>query len=309
MLFDILLLLVGFVLLTKGADYFVDGASALAHKLHVPTIVIGLTVVAIGTSAPEAFISIISALHNSNAIAIGNVIGSNIANILLILGVTSIICVLNVRKNTLRYEMPFVAFITILLCWIGMKYNEISRTSALALLGLFILFLVYLYVISLTKKTQNIKIQNITGLKIATYTIGGLIALIVGSNLTVDSAVNTARYLGVSERVIGLTIIAFGTSVPELVTCIIAALKKQSDIAIGNIIGSNIFNILFVLGIAGTISPIPFDSAFIFDGIFALVAIILLMLFTYKNLRLGRFGGISFLIIYAIYLAFLIIGK
>jgi cation:H+ antiporter len=309
MLLDVLLLIIGFVLLTRGADYFVDGSSALAGKLRIPPIIIGLTVVAMGTSAPEAFISIISAIHNSNSIAIGNVIGSNIANIFLILGITSIIYPLTVQKNTLTYEMPFVAFITILLCWMGMKFGMISRGCAIVLLGLFIMFLMYLYIMSKKNKDQDIEIKQISGLKISLYVFGGLIALVLGSNLTVDSAVNIARYVGVSERVIGLTIIAFGTSVPELVTCVIAALKKQSDIAIGNIIGSNIFNILFVLGIAGVILPIPFNSAFMFDGFLALMAIIMLMLFTCKNRRLGRFGGIIFVIIYALYIAFLVIGK
>ena len=309
MLFSIILLIVGFILLTKGADYFVDGASALAVKLRIPAIVIGLTVVAMGTSAPEAFISIMSALRGSNAIAIGNVIGSNIANIFLILGITAIIYVLKVQKNTLKYEMPFVAFITVLLCWMGIKYGMITRGCALVLLMLFVMFLVYLYIIAKKNKNQDVEIQQIIGKKVALYIIGGLIALIIGGHLTVDSAVDIARRIGVSERIIGLTVIAFGTSVPELITCVVAALKKQSDIAIGNIIGSNIFNILFVLGLSGMISPVPFDSVFIFDGALALLAVVMLILFTYQNKRLGRFGGIVFVIMYAIYVASLVIGK
>ena len=309
MLFSIILLIVGFVLLTKGADYFVDGSSALAVKLHIPEIVIGLTIVAMGTSAPEAFISIMSAIRGSDAIAIGNVIGSNIANIFLILGITSIIYVLKVQNNTLKYEMPFVAFITVLLCWMGLKYGMITRGCALTFLGLFVLFLGYLYIIAKKNKTQNIEIKQISGKSIALYIIGGLIALIIGGHLTVDSAVDIARRIGVSERIIGLTVIAFGTSVPELVTCVVAALKKQSDIAIGNIIGSNIFNILFVLGLSGLISPIPFDAVFIVDGALALLAVIMLILFTGRNKRLGRFAGIIFVIMYAIYVASLVIGK
>lgn len=309
MILSVLLLIVGFVLLTRGADYFVDGASGLANKLRIPPIVIGLTVVAMGTSAPEAFISITSAIQDSNAIAIGNVIGSNIANVFLILGITSIIYGLSIQKNTLRYEIPFVAFITVLLCWMGITYGMVSRGCAFGLLGLFVVFLVYLYVLSRNDKNNDIEIKQISTPKIAVYIIGGLAALVIGSHLTVDSAVNIARYLGVSERVIGLTIIAFGTSVPELVTCIVAALKKQSDLAIGNIIGSNIFNILFVLGTAGAISPIPFDMEFVFDDIFALFAVVMLLFFTHRNKKLGRVAGISFLIFYAIYLAFLIFGK
>lgn len=309
MLFSIILLIVGFVLLTKGADYFVDGSSALAVKLYIPEIVIGLTIVAMGTSAPEAFISIMSAIRGSDAIAIGNVIGSNIANIFLILGITSIIYVLKVQNNTLKYEMPFVAFITVLLCWMGLKYGMITRGCALAFLGLFVLFLGYLYIIAKKNKNQDVEIQQISGKKIALYIIGGLIALIIGGHLTVDSAVDITRRIGVSERIIGLTVIAFGTSVPELVTCVVAALKKQSDIAIGNIIGSNIFNILFVLGLSGLISPIPFDAVFIVDGALALLAVIMLILFTGRNKRLGRFAGIIFVIMYAVYVASLVIGK
>ena len=306
MILSILLLIVGFVLLTRGADFFVDGASALAQKLHIPAIVIGLTVVAMGTSAPEASISIMSALKHSDSIAIGNVIGSNIANILLILGVTSAIYPLSVQKNTLFFEMPFVGFITLLLCWMGAKYGLISQSGAWLLLGLFVLFLLYLYRLAKQTPTQDLEIKQMGGLKIFIYLVLGMAMLVYGSNLTVNSAIDIARALGVSERVIGLTIIAFGTSVPELVTCVVAALKKQSDLAIGNIIGSNIFNILFVLGIAGVISPIPFKQAFLFDGAFAMLAVILLMLFSYKNLKLGRFAGVIFLIMYALYLMLLV---
>jgi len=297
------------VLLTRGADYFVDGASALADRFHIPPIVIGLTVVAMGTSAPEAFISITSAAQGSNAIAIGNVIGSNIANIFLILGITSIIYNLSIQQNTMKYEIPFVAFITVLLCWMGLTYGMVSRGCAIGLLVFFVLFLVYLYIISKKDKKTDVDIKKISGTKIVLYIIGGLAALVLGSDLTVDSATQIARYLGVSERIIGLTIVAFGTSVPELVTCVVAALKKQSDIAIGNIIGSNIFNILFVLGIAGIISPIPFDNIFIFDDIFALFAVVMLLFFTYKTKKLGRIAGIFFVLCYAIYLVILISDK
>ena len=296
MILSILLLIIGFVLLTRGADFFVDGASSLAHKLKIPAIVIGLTVVAMGTSAPEASISIMSALKHSDSIAIGNVIGSNIANIFLILGITAAIYPLTVQKNTLFFEMPFVGFITLLLCWMGARFGVISQSGAWVLLGLFVLFLMYLYVIAKKTPNQDLEIKPMGGLKILLYLIGGMAMLVYGSNLTVNSAIDIARAVGVSERVIGLTIIAFGTSVPELVTCVVAAIKKQSDLAIGNIIGSNIFNILFVLGIAGAISPIPFKQAFLFDGAFAMLAVILLMIFSYKNKRLGRIAGIIFLI-------------
>ena len=306
MLINILLLVIGFVLLIKGADYFVDGASALAERLKIPAIIIGLTVVAMGTSAPEAAVSISSALAGSNAIAIGNVLGSNIANIFLILGLTAIITTLTVQKNTVRFEMPFMIFITLLLCAIGWKYGMISRMGAGVLLGIFMLFLGYLFVIARGNTNTDTQIKQISPIKIALFIIFGMIALIFGSKITVLAAVDIAQYIGISERVIGLTVVAFGTSLPELVTSIIAARKGESDIAIGNIVGSNIFNILFVLGVAGVILPIPFNSEFLFDGVFAILAAVLLLVFTYKNKKLGRIAGIIFIAIYAIYLGLLL---
>lgn len=296
-------MIAGFILLVRGADYFVDGSVALAQKLRIPAIVIGLTVVAMGTSAPEAAISIMSAIKDSDAIVVGNVIGSNIVNILLILGITVLISNLPIKKNTMLYEIPFVGFITLLLCGMGLMFGNISRLSAFILLGLFVLFLGYLYIVSKYEKTPEIEAKQIGSLKTALYLIGGLALLIIGSDLTVDSAIKLARIFGVSERIIGITIVAFGTSVPELVTCIVSAIKKQTDIAVGNIIGSNIFNILFVLGITGAISPILFKSEFLFDGAFALLAVAMLMLFGYKDMILKRWAGICFLGIYATYLA------
>lgn len=309
MLIDLLLLVIGFVLLIKGADYFVDGASSLATRMCIPPIIIGLTVVAMGTSAPEAAVSISSAMHGSNAIAIGNVIGSNIANIFLILGVTAMITTLTVQKNTVRYEIPFVGLITLLLCWMGMSYGVISRAGAGVLLGLFAAFLIYLYIISRETECDIDAPKSLGKIKIALYIILGLVALVWGSNITVESAVSIARYIGVSERVIGLTIIAIGTSLPELVTSVIAARKGQSDIAIGNIVGSNIFNILFVLGIAGLILPIPFNPAFLFDGAIAILAVALLLMFICRGKCLTRVPGILFVVIYIAYLAWLILDK
>ena len=307
MLLNLLLLVVGFVLLIKGADYLVDGASALARRMCIPPIIIGLTIVAMGTSAPEAAVSISSALHGSNAIAIGNVIGSNIANILLILGVTTLIRQLQVQKNTVRFEMPFVVFITALLCVMGWRYGMISRMGAGILLGLFGVFLGYLYVISKHNECPIDETKPMSPAKSIIYIVLGLCALVWGSNITVSAACEIARYIGISERVIGLTIIAIGTSLPELVTSVIAAKKGEADIAIGNIVGSNIFNILFVLGIAGLILPIPFDTAFMFDGIVATLAAVLLWAFTAQKLHLGRVPGIIFIAMYVAYLGYLII--
>ena len=308
MLLSIILLIIGFVLLVRGADTFVDGATAIARRWHIPEIVIGLTIVAMGTSAPEAAVSITSAFQGANGVAIGNVFGSNIANILLILGVTSAICALTVVKNTVRYEIPFVGFITLLLMWMGWRYGMISHGGAAVLCGLFLAFLAYLFVMSKGTPSDDLPpAKQMSIAKILLYIIGGIIALVFGSNLTVNSAVDIAHALNVSDRIIGLTIVAFGTSLPELVTCIIAALKKESDIAIGNIVGSNIFNILFVLGIAGLIHTIPFDRAFLIDGAFAMLAVILLFAAVARTGKLSRAMGVFFVLLYIAYIGYTVI--
>ncbi|MFQ6703101.1 MAG: calcium/sodium antiporter [Alphaproteobacteria bacterium] len=306
MLIDLLLLVLGFVLMVRGADYFVDGASGLATRLCIPPIIIGLTIVAMGTSAPEAAVSITSAAHGSNAIAIGNVIGSNIANILLILGLSAIIAPLVVQKNTGRFEIPFTAAITGLLFFMGAHYGFISHAGAWLLLGLFVLFLGYLYVLSRRNTADACEIKQISYTRITLYVIFGMLALVFGSNIAVDAATSIAEYIGISERVIGLTIIAIGTSLPELVTSIIAARKGESDLAIGNIVGSNIFNILFVLGLSGIILPIPFNPAFVFDCWIAILAVVMLMLATCRTGRMGRVWGIIFFVTYLGYLICLI---
>ena len=198
-------------------------------------------------------------------------------------------------------------FITLLLCGIGWEHSMISRIGAGLLLGLFVLFLGYLFVIARGNTDTDTRIKQISKTKIALFIIFGMVALIFGSKITVLSAVDIAQYIGISERVIGLTVVAFGTSLPELVTSIIAACKGESDIAIGNIVGSNIFNILFVLGIAGLILPIPFNAEFLFDGAFAILAAVLLLIFTYRHKKLGKIAGITFIIIYAVYLGMLLV--
>ncbi len=307
MLLDLLLLVFGFVLMIRGADYFVDGASALARRLCVPPIIIGLTIVAMGTSAPEAAVSITSAIHGSNGIAIGNVLGSNIANILLILGMTAIIRPLTVQKNTLRYEIPFMGAITALLYFMGVRYGVISHGGAWLLLGLFCMFLGYLYVISRCDNSSTCDIRPMGAAKIAMAIILGLLALVLGSNLTVTSATGIAHYIGISERIIGLTIVAFGTSLPELVTSIIAARKGESDIAVGNIVGSNVFNILLVLGLSGVILPIPFVPDFIPDCIWAIATVAMLFVFTFRKHILTRSAGIILTAMYVIYVINLIV--
>ncbi len=306
MIISIILLIVGFFLLSKGADVLVDGASALARKFNVPEIVIGLTIVACGTSAPEAAVSISSVINGASGVGVGNILGSNIANILLILGVSAMISNLYIQKNTIWYEIPFVAFISVLLMFIGWRYGTISCSSAIVLCVLFLLFLFYLFMVSKKQKDDTPAIENMSNLKMILFIILGIIALVFGAKITVNSAIAIANALSVPERIIGLTVVAFGTSLPELVTCIVAAIKKHSDIAIGNIVGSNIFNILFVLGITGLIQPIPFEHAFIIDSVWGIMATILLWIFVVNDKKLTKPKGFVFLVLYALYVVSLI---
>ena len=307
MLLNIFLFILGFVLLTRGADVFVDGAVAISRRMHIPEIVIGLTVVAMGTSAPEAAVSILGNLHGASGISIGNIIGSNIANILLILGVAACISTLKLARNTVRYEIPFVAFITCVLGLLGAHYGQINYIGAAILLGLFAAFFVYLFK---TTESDNgpAHDERVSGFHIVIIIAAGLAALVWGGSMIIDSATTIAQYVGVPQRIIGLTIVAFGTSLPELATCVSAAIKRKSDLVVGNIIGSNIFNILFVLGIAGLVGPIPFDSKFIGDTMIAIAVAVLLWLLSLRNNKLGRFAGILFVALYAVYIAYLVIA-
>ncbi len=312
LILNILLLIVGFVLLIKGADFFVDGASGIADRFGIPQIVIGLTIVALGTSAPEAAVSITAGFQGSTGIAIGNVLGSNILNILIILGITSCITPLTVQKNTLKFEIPFVIFITAVLVALGAFLGELGLVSGLVLIALFVLFFVYLVRTSKNgnnggEEGEEPKKKKPVWLLIL-MTIGGLVAIVFGSDFTVDGATVIAKTFGMSDRLIGLTIVALGTSLPELVTSIIAGRKGNSDIAVGNIVGSNIFNILFVLGVTALICPIPYESKFIIDGIIAVAAVVLLLLCIAfdKERKIRRWGGITMLVCYAGYFAYLI---
>ena len=284
-LINLVLLVVGFVLLIKGADYFVEGASKIADKLGIPQLVIGLTIVAFGTSAPEAAISISSAIKGNTGIAIGNIIGSNIMNILLILGITSCITVLKVAKSTVYYEIPFVIFITTVLVVIGGTQGKLGFISGIILWALFILFFVYLIKMAKSGKSDGIVEEGEaydgkkdSMIKLIFITLAGMAAIVIGSDLTVDGATEIAKILGISDRIIGLTIVAFGTSLPELITSVTAGIKGKADIAIGNIVGSNIFNILFVLGTTSLIKSVPYSTNFVIDGIVAIAAAVLLFL-------------------------------
>lgn len=309
---NILLLIAGFALLIKGADFFVDGASGIADKFGIPQIIIGLTIVAFGTSAPEAAVSITAAFNQNTGVAIGNVIGSNILNILIILGVTSCIIPLTVQKNTLKYEIPFVIFITVLLVVMGGLLGELGLIAGIILLAVFAVFFVYLIRTSKNgggEESEEPKKKKPVWLLIL-MTLLGLVGIVLGSDFTVDGATVIAKTFGMSDRLIGLTIVALGTSLPELVTSIVAGKKGNSDIAVGNIVGSNIFNILFVLGLTAVICPIPYEPKFVIDGIIAIAAAILLLLCIIfdKEKKIRRWGGITMLVCYAGYFVYLIMG-
>ena len=305
-------LIVGFAMLIKGADLFVEGASKIAAKFKIPQIVIGLTIVAMGTSAPEAAISISAAFQDAAAISIGNVVGSNIMNILLILGVSAVITNLKIKPNTLKFEIPFVVLITAVLLLLGWIGGGLDKIDGVIMLVLFAAFLGYLY-----KKGDDSSADEVPQLTekdkipvLILITLIGLVSIVLGSDLTVASAKSIAQVIGVDDRTISLTVVAFGTSLPELITCIAASLKKKSDIAIGNIIGSNIFNILFVVGLASICSPsvLTFGEAFIIDTIVAIATAVLLGLLVLRKKELTKAGGIIMLVAYAGYFAYLFIN-
>lgn len=307
---DVLKVVIGFALLLKGADFFVDGAAAMALKLGIPQIVIGLTIVAFGTSAPEAAVSISAGLKGNNGISIGNVVGSNIMNVLIILGVTALITTLSVKKSTVWVDMPFMIGGTILLLLWGVLGKELTRLTGIVLLALLVAYLVYLFIYARRHQDEEEgDIKNVKAWLIPIFILGGMAAIIFGSNIAVDGASAIASRMGVSDRIIGLTIVALGTSLPELMTSVTAARKGNADIAIGNIVGSNIFNIFFILGITSTIINLPFISDtvnFTIDAIIALVAAVLLWLFTFNIKELRRWNGIIFLIVYIGYFIYLV---
>lgn len=308
-LFNLGFIVAGFFLLIKGADMFVDGASKIATKFNIPQLIIGLTIVALGTSLPEAAVSIKGAMSGNAGISVGNVVGSNILNILLILGVSSCIAALAIKKNTFRIEIPFVIFVTVLLLALGMLGGELSRVDGVVLLIFLVVFMIYLIISAKNGEAdeETVLTEKDTMLKLILFVIIGAVCIVIGSNVTVDAASYVAKQFKMSDRLIGLTIVAFGTSLPELVTSATAAKRGKVDIAIGNIVGSNIFNILFVVGMAAVISskPVAFEPAFIKDSIVAIAAAVLLFLCVIKNKKLTRAGGLIMLVCYALYFAYI----
>lgn len=306
MMLHVLLLTVGFVFLVKGADWFVEGAAGIAKKLGIPQLVIGLTIVAMGTSMPEAAVSITSALSGSAGISIGNVVGSNILNILIILGITAVLTNVRIQKTTFRYEIPFMIGITIILMAFGITGNQITFLEGILFWLLFLIFLGYLFVISKKGSVQDEEeIKELPLWKGVLGIIIGGILVVKGSDFAVEGATEIARYFGMSERFIGLTIVAFGTSLPELVTSVTAARRGNADIAIGNIVGSNIFNILFVIGTTALICNVPFDQKFVTDTIVAIFSGVLLWAGTIRYKELRKNCGIVMLLCYAGYFIYL----
>ena len=305
-LLQLLLLAVGFVMLVKGADAFVEGAAGIAEKFGIPQLVIGLTIVAMGTSAPEAAVSITAALKGNAAITIGNVVGSNILNVLVILGITSVIVSVAVARSTVRIEIPYMLVITLLLLILGFSGNEIVFWEGVILWAAFLLYLGYLFYMAKKNRQVEEETEKKPLWKLLLYTVLGLVFVVWGSDVTVDAATEIAKAVGMSERFIGLTIVALGTSLPELFTSVSAALKGKADIAIGNIVGSNIFNILFVVGTTALITPVVFESGFVIDTLIAGGAGLLLWLCICREQKLKRMGGVMMLVGYAAYFCYLI---
>ena len=303
---SILLLIAGFVMLVKGADWFVDGSASLASRLGIPQLVIGLTIVAMGTSLPEAAVSITAAIKGNAGISIGNVLGSNILNILIILGVTAVIVPVAVQKSTLLYEIPFMLVITGVLLVMGVTGQMVTHVEGVILWGFFVAYLVYLYFLSKQSKDEEPeeKKEMPVWKCLLLIVIGGVL-IVLGSDFAVKGASELARMFGISERFIGLTIVALGTSLPELVTSVTAARKGNADIAIGNIVGSNIFNILFVLGTSALICNIPYAVSFRVDAVIGILAGVLLWLLGIRKKELRRGGGIALLAAYAVYFVYL----
>lgn len=303
----------GFVLLIKGADYFVDGASSVAKMLKVPSLIIGMTIVAMGTSLPETAVSVSASITQSNGLAIGNAIGSNIFNLMVVCGLCVLFVPLDIDKGTLLREFPFSIVIAVLLLVFGLVGSSVNRIEGAVLLVLFILFLLYMIFSAKKQAKENALLspeedeeKPMPVWKAILCIVFGAAAIAIGGDLVVDSATRIASILHMTDTLIGLTVVALGTSLPELVTSVVAARKNQLDMALGNVIGSNIFNILFVLGIAIVISPLSFTMENAIDIAILCGMSVMVWLFTWKNKRLVRWQGIVMLLGYVAYLAYII---
>ncbi|WP_026690810.1 calcium/sodium antiporter [Alteribacter aurantiacus] len=311
-----IVLIIGFILLIKGADFFINGSSNIAKLLRVSPLVIGLTIVAFGTGAPEATVSIIAALEGTPDVTIGNVVGSNIMNMSIVIGITAMIAPLSVKSSTIKKEIPFTFLASITLLVLisdrflqGTTSDIITRSDGIVLLLFFSIFMYY--VIEAAKNSRDPIVEDGepagTWKKNIVITVTGLAAIILGGYLVVESSTLIALSFGMSETLAGLTIVAIGSSLPELITSITAALKKQSEIAVGNIVGSSIFNVLFVLGAASIITPLPVDPKIFLDVIVMIALTILLFRFSRTYSIVGRYEGLTLAIAYVIYLIYIII--
>ena len=306
MIFDILLIIAGVAMVLYGADRLTEGASALARRMNVPEIIIGLTIVAAGTSAPELFVSMVSALKGTPDMAIGNVVGSNTMNAMLIVGCAAMVAPMTISKSTVRKDIPFSVFASVLLVLLSLN-SFLGRLDGIFLLVGFALFMYY--TLSQAKVGETASVSEVKSVKpwlSAFFVLLGLALLVIGSNIFVDSASRVAYSLGISEGVVGLTIVAGGTSLPELATSVVAARKGQSAIAIGNVIGSNVFNILLILGLTATISPMPIQGVTLVDMGMMLGSVSLVWLFSYTRYTVERWEGALLVIGYLVYLGWLL---
>ncbi len=322
-LLNVVLLLVGFVALIKGADFFVEGSAAVAKKLHVPGVIIGLTIVAMGTSAPELAVSISAGLTGSNEIAISNVIGSNIFNLIVVLGVCAVMAPVAVDKSIMKRDFPFSIAITLLLAVFisdmiltgksvitdtQARAGGISRWEALIFIILFAGYILITVRSAIkNRQTQQEEIEDMSGIKCAVYILGGIAAVVIGGQLVVNSAREIALFCGMSETLVGLTIVAIGTSLPELVTSIVASSKGQNGMAVGNVVGSNIFNILLILGVSSFIHPISAGMFSLIDICILLVMNVCVFIFAITGKKINRYEGAAMVLMYVAYTAYAII--
>ena len=311
------ILVIGFALLTKGADFFVEGAAAVAKKLKVPAFIIGMTIVAMGTSAPECAVSVTAALKGNNQLAVSNAVGSNIFNLMVVCGACALVVPLAVKTSVLRREFPFSILVAVLLLAVGMAGMEIGRGDGILLLTVFVVFLYWMVRTAIKARSQQESVQkeeqdgmdedvrDLSAIRCIIYIIGGLAAIVLGGDWVVDGASVIAQSFGMSQNLVGLTVVAFGTSLPELVTSFTAARKNQSDMALGNVIGSNIFNVLLILGLAAAISPMTFNMENVIDTIILVIMSIEVYFFSRKDHDIRRSEGIMMLAEYAAYVVYI----
>lgn len=309
-IWKLLILISGFVLLIKGADYFVEGSSSVAKRFHIPSLIIGLTIVAMGTSLPECAVSLTASLVGNNELAVANVVGSNIFNLMVVCGMSALFVSLPISRNTLKKEFPFSIFCAVILGILGKSGMILSRGDSFIFLVLFVMYIIYM-IISANQAMhsyvdQGEEIHLIPMWQSLLFIFGGMIAIKFGGDFVVDGASSIALKMGMSQNFIGLTIVALGTSLPELVTSIVAARKGEVDMALGNVIGSNIFNILFVLGIASCISPVLFIFENIIDTVILIAFSLIVLIFAYFKKRIDKTAGIMMLGLYLVYLVYIV---